>query len=42
MTTDLVFCAEEELFVDVLIGVKNVFGAHAIDVTLQNGRVGLE
>ena len=42
MTTDLVFRAEKKLFVDVLIGVKDNLGAHAVDVTLQTRRVGLE
>jgi len=42
MTTDLVFRAEKKLFVDVLIGVKDILGAHAVDVTLQTRRVGLE
>ena len=42
MSTDLVFRAEKKLFVDVLIGVKDILGAHAVDVTLQTRRVGLE
>ena len=33
-TADLICCAEEKLLVDVLIGVKHVFGAHAIDVAV--------
>jgi len=42
MSTDLVFRAEKKLFVNVLIGVEDILGAHAVDVTLQTRRVGLE